>query len=127
MMEYKGYYAAIRYDAEGEVLHGKVVGIRDVIYFKSESVDDLEKEFRFSIDDYLDWRQESGDPPNKPFTGNFVAHISPEIHRAAVFAAYEMGKRFDDWIADVFQTAIGETKTASRAQQPAAPNQKARN
>ena len=53
MMEYKGYHAAIKYDHEDEVFHGEVVGTRDVIFFEATSVDELKREFRFSIDEYL--------------------------------------------------------------------------
>ena len=126
MMEYKGYHATVEYDAEDEVFYGDVVGIRDFIIFQSETVDGLEKEFHFSIDDYLDWCEESGKPPSKPFTGNFVAHISPEIHRAAVFVAYESGEDFDDWLEKAVKTAIAETK-ATNKKQPAPLIPKARN
>ena len=64
MMEYKGYKAAVTYDCDGKVLHGEVVGIRDVIFFEAESVEQLEKEFRFSIDDYLAVSAERGREPS---------------------------------------------------------------
>ena len=51
MMEYKGYHAAIKYDADSEAFHGIVVGARDVIMFEATSVEELKKEFKFSIDD----------------------------------------------------------------------------
>jgi len=126
-MEYKGYHGTIRYDSEEEVFHGKVVGIRDFILFESETVGGLEKEFRFSIDDYLEWCEESGKPPSKPFTGVFVAHIAPETHRAAVFAAYKSGESFDDWIEKAVRVAIAETKATNIEEQPETPNRKALN
>ena len=127
MMKYKGYHATTEYDQEEGVFYGDVVGIRDVIYFKSKSVDDLEKEFRSSIDDYLEWCSESGDPPNKPFSGVFMAHIAPEVHRAAVFAAYESGKSLDDWLEEMVKVAIAETKSTSVGNQPTPLNPETRN
>ena len=53
MMEYKGYRAAVVYDDEAGIFHGEVVDTRDVITFEGTSVEQLQKEFRFSIDDYL--------------------------------------------------------------------------
>ena len=126
MMEYKGYHATIKYDADDEVFHGKVVGIRDYILFQSESADDMEKEFRISIDDYLEWCAEDERPPDKPFSGVFMAHIAPEVHRAAVFAAYDSGKNLDDWLERAVKVAIADTK-ATNKKLPTSVNLKARN
>ena len=53
MMEYKGYRATVEFDYEAGVLHGRVIDTRDVIFFEATSVEQLEREFHFSIDDYL--------------------------------------------------------------------------
>ena len=55
MMKYKSYYGQIAYDDEAKIFHGELVGIRAVITFQGTTVDELEKAFRDSIDDYLDW------------------------------------------------------------------------
>ena len=60
-MSYKGYQAVLRYDDEAEVFHGEVVGTRDVIFFEGTSIEELNKEFRFSIDDYLAFCSERGE------------------------------------------------------------------
>jgi len=39
MMEYKGYLGKVEFDAEAGMLHGEVVGIRDVVTFQGESVE----------------------------------------------------------------------------------------
>ena len=69
MMEYKGYRAAVTYDDGAGLLHGEVVGTRDVITVEGTSVEQLQKEFRFSIDDYLAVCAERGRQPDKPFSG----------------------------------------------------------
>ena len=66
-MEYKGYYAAIKYDHVDEVFHGEVVGTRDVIFFEATSATELKKEFHFSIDDYLAMCAERGQEPDSQF------------------------------------------------------------
>ena len=52
-MSYKGYQAVLKYDDEAEIFHGEVVGTRDVIFFEGTSIEELNREFQFSIDDYL--------------------------------------------------------------------------
>ena len=68
-MEYKGYHAAVTYDQEAGVFHGEIVGTRDVIFFEGTSVEELNKEFRISTDDYLAMCAERGQAPDKPFSG----------------------------------------------------------
>lgn len=53
MMEYKGYKATVTFDRSAGVFHGEVVNTRDVIAFEGDSVERLQAEFAFSIDDYL--------------------------------------------------------------------------
>ena len=67
MMSYKGYQAVLKHD-EAEIFHGEVVGTHDVIFFEGTSVEDLNREFQVSIDDYLDPCAERGHEPDKPFT-----------------------------------------------------------
>ena len=66
MMQYKGYRAVVNFDYEASVFHGEVVDTRDVIFFEGTSVDELTKEFRFSIDDYLAMCAQRGEEPDRP-------------------------------------------------------------
>ena len=69
MMTYKGYKAAAEFDDEAMVFSGEVVGVRDVITFQGKSVEELERTFQNSVDDYLDMCRERGEEPDKPFSG----------------------------------------------------------
>lgn len=106
MISYKGYQAAIGFDHEAEVFHGEVVGTRDVIFFEATSVEELKKEFQFSIDDYLAMCVEQGQPPDKPFSGKIPLRISSEVHRAATAAAKADGKSLNAWLAAVVERAV---------------------
>ena len=77
MMDYKGYRAVVSYDDEAGIFHGEVVGTRDVITFEGTSVEQLRKEFRFSIDDYLAVCTERGRQPDKPFSGKIPLRVAP--------------------------------------------------
>ena len=53
-MEYRGYISGlIRINAANGTFAGTVAGIRDVIYFEGASAEELEADFRRSIDSYL--------------------------------------------------------------------------
>ena len=105
MMDYKGYRAAVSYNDEAGIFHGEVIGTRDVITFEGTSVEQLRKEFRFSIDDYLAVCAERGRQPDKPFSGKIPLRVAPEIHRAATAAAKAAGKSLNAWLAEMVEQA----------------------
>ena len=80
MMEYKGYIGKVEIDEEAGILYGEVINVRDVITFEGESVDEIQKAFRESVDDYLDFCTQRGESPEKPFSGKFVVRL-PRISR----------------------------------------------
>lgn len=107
-MEYKGYQAAITYEEDTNSLHGRVLGIRDVIVFEGSSVEEMGKEFRFSVDDYLAMCAERGQEPAKPFSGRISLRLTPELHRKAVASARISGKSLNTWLAEMVTDAVSE-------------------
>jgi predicted HicB family RNase H-like nuclease len=77
MMEYKGYKANIEYEEGDEFLYGRVIGLRDVITFRGKSIDELQKDFQESVDEYFNYCKENGKTPEKPFSGTFTIRIEP--------------------------------------------------
>jgi len=66
MMENKGYLGEVEYDAQAKIFHGDVINTRDVITFQGTTVKEIEKAFKDSVDDYIDWCKEEGAEPEKP-------------------------------------------------------------
>ena len=81
VMEYKGYRTKIEFDADALLLHGKVEGINDLVTFESADASQIEAEFHAAVDDYLDFCQEVGKPPEKEYKGLFNVRIRPELHK----------------------------------------------
>ena len=76
-MRYKGYRATVTYDEVSAVLQGEAQGLRDVIVFEANSVEQLRKEFRISVDDYLAVCAERGRSPDRAYSGR-VFHPGPD-------------------------------------------------
>ena len=115
MMEYKGYVGKVEFDAEAEIFHGEVLDTRDVITFQGRSVAELQTAFRESIDEYLAFCKQRGEEPNKPFSGQFVTRIPPELHRQVNLAASSSGKSLNAWVAEQLQDAVARNKPMKRA------------
>ena len=87
MLEYKGYRAMVKYDAEDNIFVGEVFGIADSLNFHGTSVAELKEMFKQSIDNYLELCEKIGKKPDKEFKGTFNVRIPPEMHRKAALAA----------------------------------------
>jgi len=105
-MEYKGYIGRVEFDDEAALFTGEVINTRDVITFQGDSVGELTQAFRDSIDDYLAFCKTRGEAPDKPFSGQFVTRISPELHRQVNLAAVRSGKSLNAWVAEQLQGAV---------------------
>jgi predicted HicB family RNase H-like nuclease len=56
MTEYKGFKAEVEYDSDRNNYFGSVTNAnKDVITFQGDSLEEAEKEFHVSVDDYLDF------------------------------------------------------------------------
>ena len=104
-MKYKGYSARIEYSDEDECFVGRVAGIRDIITFHGECVDEIRKAFKEAMDFYLEKCAERGESPNKPYSGKLFLRIPPEVHAAIAVAAETSGKSVNQWAVETFQRA----------------------
>ncbi|MEX0671819.1 MAG: type II toxin-antitoxin system HicB family antitoxin [Candidatus Babeliales bacterium] len=99
-MKYKGYRGHAYYDADARLLHGEVVGLKDVITFQGRDVDELEQAFRDSVEEYLDWCKERGENPEKTFSGNLHLRLGQELHAQLVEQALEKGESLNSFIIE---------------------------
>lgn len=65
-LHHRGYAGFIEQDAPTGIVHGRVLGITDVIHYEATSVKALTQAFRDSVDDYLAMCEQAGESPNKP-------------------------------------------------------------
>ena len=99
-MKHIGYTAHIEYDDEAGLFHGEVIDLRDVITFEGRSVTELRKAFRDSVDDYLQFCEERGEEPDRPFSGRLMVRLPPQLHRDIYTRARQEGKSLNQFIAD---------------------------
>lgn len=106
MMEYKGYIGKAEFDDDAGIFHGEVINTRDVITYQGESVAELKKTFKESIEDYLAFCASRGEEPDKPFSGQFMTRIPPELHRQVSLAATLSGKSLNAWVSEQLRSAV---------------------
>ena len=112
ILEYKGYHTKIEVDLEDGILYGKIEGIKDLVNFESETLDDLEKEFHLAVDDYLSFCEEVGKTPEKEYKGSFNVRVSPELHRQLALLAFKNSESLNQTVEKAIEAYIsGRSQT----------------
>jgi len=66
VMEHKGYAAVVRPRLDDEVFHGTLINVSDSIHFEGQSIQELKRAFKKSVDFYLDFCKKRGEEPDMP-------------------------------------------------------------
>ena len=105
-MTYKNYSAKIEYSDEDECFVGHIAAIKDIIGFHGETVNELRSAFEEAVDDYLETCKKLNRSPQKPYSGNLMLRVPPEIHAAVATAAEVSGKSINQWATEAFSEAV---------------------
>lgn len=102
-LQYKGYDGSVLYSAEDRLLHGRILGIRDMVIYDGTDVRTLEKNFKGAVDEYLEFCRVEGRTPNKPFKGSFNVRLSQDLHKRAALYAEEHNCKLNAVVHDALR------------------------
>jgi predicted HicB family RNase H-like nuclease len=105
-MSYQGYTARIEFDERDSIFVGRVLGLRSIISFHGQTVEELRGQFAAAVDDYVADCEEQGVSPEKPASGKLLLRVSPEIHSQALIRAQATGKSLNQWATEALQRAM---------------------
>ena len=97
----------VEFEEVSAVLFGRVIGLRDVITFQGESVAEVTQAFHDSVDDYLEFCAERGESPEKPYSGQFVLRLNPQLHRELANLAQVRSMSLNALIESILEKNIG--------------------
>jgi predicted HicB family RNase H-like nuclease len=104
-MSYKGYAARIEYSEEDDCFIGHIAGINDIVGFHGDSVSELHVAFEKAVDDYLAACKKIKKSPQKPYSGNIMLRVPPELHAKAAMLAEAHGKSLNSWVTELLDHA----------------------
>ncbi len=107
LLSYKNYNGTVEYSKEDNCLFGKVVGIKSLLSYEGDSVEELERDFQNVIDAYLDDCRNRKVKPEQPYKGTFNVRISPELHRNIAVYAIEHGKTLNAAVEEAIGNMVG--------------------
>jgi predicted HicB family RNase H-like nuclease len=101
--EYRGYAADIRYSDRDGLLVGHIAGIRAIIGFHGESVNEVRRAFEDAVDFYLETEAE----PEEPFSGRILLQVTPEAHAELFRKARAAGAdSLDAWLVQELKGSV---------------------
>lgn len=87
LIEYKGYYGSVNFDAEELFFYGKLEFIQALVTYEATTAKQLKKEFENAVDDYLESCEARSLEPEQPFKGSLNIRLGKELHRKIALAA----------------------------------------
>ena len=99
-LTYKGYDGSVFYSAEDRVLHGRILGIRDMVSFEGTDVVSLETSFHEAVDEYLAFCESEGKKPDVAFKGSFNVRLSQDLHQKAAIFAEQHKRKLNAVVSD---------------------------
>lgn len=104
---YKGYTASLEVLPKENIILGKLDGIPDTITFKVDTLNQIEKMFKETVDVFLASYEEMGRIAPKPCSGNVQFRVSPSLHAAALQVAKEYGS-FNKFGEQILKKAVAD-------------------
>ncbi|WP_216912830.1 type II toxin-antitoxin system HicB family antitoxin [Synechococcus sp. CCAP 1479/10] len=106
LMTLDGYQAKIEYDADTDQFRGEILGLSGGADFYGSTPDELRREFKKSLEVFLEVCKEQGIEPRKHFSGRFNLRISPELHKKLAMTAEVQGKSLNRLAQEALQKSV---------------------
>ena len=105
-LEYKGYIGSVEFSNEDNCLFGKVLGIRSLISYEGQSVQELKKSFEYMLDEYLADCKAENIEPEKPYKGSLNVRIGSDTHRILALQAQAKNITINSYIKEILDRYI---------------------
>jgi len=114
ILQYKEYFASVRFSAPDDAFVGKILGINDLINFEGNSVSELKKAMKEAVDDYLQTCLRIGKVPEKTYKGSFNVRVSPKLHQEASAFAATHNITLNEFVKTALSYALKEEENISQ-------------
>jgi predicted HicB family RNase H-like nuclease len=106
LMTVDGYHAKIDYNGETNQFRGEILGLSGGADFYGSSPEELRREFKKSLDVFIEVCKEQGIEPRKHYSGKFNLRISPELHEKLAMTAEAQGMSLNSLALEALQKSV---------------------
>ena len=107
IMEVDGYRARIQYDSDLDQFRGEILGLNGSADFYGKSLANLRKEFKNSLNVFLEVCEEKDISPTKEYSGRFNLRISARLHSEIAVRATGADKSINQWVSETLENSVG--------------------
>ncbi|MGI8787868.1 MAG: type II toxin-antitoxin system HicB family antitoxin [Pyrinomonadaceae bacterium] len=105
-LTYKGFTAKIEFSADDNVFFGRLLGMKDIVGFHGETVEELKEAMCQSVDFYIETCEKEGKKTKKSYSGKLLFRLPDKLHAEIAEAATREGKSINEWGKRVFEMAV---------------------
>lgn len=105
-LEYKGFKAKVEFSADDDVFFGRLIGIRDIVTFEGQTVEQLKESFKEAVDFHIEVCEKTGEELRKHYSGKVFLRLPSELHARIAETAEASGKSINEWGKDVLEKAV---------------------
>ena len=106
LMTLNGYKAKIEYDPELDMFRGEILGLNGGADFYGKNPRELRKEFKKSLEIFLEVCKEKGISPTKKYSGKFNLRISSDLHSDIAAQAIAENKSINQWVVETLEKNV---------------------
>ncbi len=106
LMTLDGFHARINYDEDTDLFRGEILGITGGADFYGCSPEELRREFRKSLDVFLEVCREKGIEPRRQYSGKFNLRISPQLHEQLALRAQASDKSLNAFAQEALERSL---------------------
>jgi predicted HicB family RNase H-like nuclease len=106
LMTVDGYHAKIDYNGETNQFRGEILGLSGGADFYGSSPEELRREFKKSLDVFIEVCKEQGIEPRKHYSGKFNLRIPPELHEKLAMTAEAQGMSLNSLALEALQKSV---------------------
>ena len=106
LMTQGGFHARIDYDEDTDLFRGEILGLTGGADFYGSSPEELRREFRKSLDVFLEVCREKGIEPRRQYSGKFNLRISPQLHEQLALRAQASDKSLNAFAKEALERSL---------------------
>ena len=106
LMNVDGYHAKIDYDEEMDQFRGEILGLSGGADFYGSSPEELRREFKKSLDIFLEVCKEQGIKPRRHYSGKFNLRIPPKLHEKLAMTAEAQGMSLNSLAQEALEKSV---------------------
>ncbi|MEJ7849304.1 MAG: type II toxin-antitoxin system HicB family antitoxin [Pyrinomonadaceae bacterium] len=105
-LSYKGLTAKVEFSAEDKLFVGRLIGVKEIVTFHGETVDELTSSMKETVDFYIEVCEKTGEKVKKSYSGKVMLRLPGKLHERIAEIAELSGKSINEWGKEVFESAV---------------------